>query len=581
MIPRELIEDIRNRSDIVQVISEYVPLKKRGRSYLGLCPFHSEKTASFTVSQEKQLFHCFGCGEGGNVFSFLMKIEGISFAEAAAELGEKLGVKVSQPLASSGVSTSEKERLYSTMLLAARFFRAAFEAEAGRPARDYLAGRGVNEAAAKTFGLGYAPHSWDSLFKHLIGRGVAPAVIERAGLVLARENQDGYYDRFRHRLIFPVCDLRGRVIAFSGRALDDSEPKYLNSPETPVYQKGETLFGLNLAREAVKKEKTAVLVEGNLDTVSVHQGGRLNVTAPLGTALTAAQCKLLGRFADTLVLAFDADAAGEAAAERSAEIIRSQGLKARIAVWTGAKDPDELIKKQGAGAFDQAVAQALPYLEFKLRRVLARFRLDEIEGRSQALRETARVLGGEPDDFARQEYARSVAARLKVEPETVLTEVKRQSYYDRGNEKDLRRVTEKPGSRRAAAEKQLLALAAAVPGIATELKRELTVQDFTGPEAGRIAAVLFNGALDESAELSHQVLARLTDEADQRYLTGALLGEQLGNPAELLRDCIAVIKNDGARRRIEALKQELKEAEQRRDGPKIRELIAALKNEIY
>ncbi|MDD5594424.1 MAG: CHC2 zinc finger domain-containing protein, partial [Candidatus Margulisbacteria bacterium] len=213
MIPPEVIEDIRNRSDIVSVISQYVALKKRGKNYLGLCPFHSEKTASFTVSPEKQLFHCFGCGEGGNIFSFLMRIENIGFAEAVAELGEKLGVAVSKPSGSS-LSNSEKDKIYSSMQLAAKFFRAAYESEAGQPARDYLTGRGISEETGRAFGLGFAPAAWDNLFKHLISRGVSPELIERSGLTLPRENKDGFYDRFRNRLIFPVFDIRGRVIAF-------------------------------------------------------------------------------------------------------------------------------------------------------------------------------------------------------------------------------------------------------------------------------------------------------------------------------------------------------------------------------
>ena len=579
MIPNELIEDIRNKSDIVTVISEYVALKKRGRNYLGLCPFHSEKTASFTVSGEKQMFHCFGCGEGGNIFSFLMKIENLGFAEAVAELGEKLGVKVGKPATS--VSGSEKDKIYPALLLAAKFFRAALEAEPGQPARAYLEKRGVGTEAAKSFGLGFAPAAWDNLFKQLIARGVAPELIERAGLTLPRENKDGYYDRFRNRLIFPVCDSRGRVIAFSGRALDNSEPKYLNSPDTPVYRKGDTIFGLHLSKEAIKKARAAVLVEGNLDAVSAWQGGILNIAAPLGTALTAQQCKLLARFTDTIVLAFDADAPGEAAAERSAEIIRSQGMKVKIVSFTGAKDPDELIRQAGAGAFQQAIEQALPFLEFKLRRVLSRYNLANIEARSQALREAAGILNSEPDSFAQKEYAGLAAGLLKIDAETVLAEVKRQGYYNRSGEKNLRRVTEKPGDRRASAEKKLIALAAGSAGNLLAIKQELTPGDFTVPEAGRIAALLFEQAFGGTGELSHLILGQLSNEADKQYLSGAVLSEHLDNPEAVLRDCVAVIKGDGVRGRIAGLKDALREAERVNDGPKIAELITALNNEIY
>lgn len=580
MIPPEVINDVRNRSDIVSVISEYVALKKRGRNYLGLCPFHSEKDASFTVSAEKQMFHCFGCGEGGNVFSFLMKIENIGFAEAVAELGEKIGVKVGKPQASS-ISNSEKDKIYSALVLAAKFFRAAFEAAEGKAARDYLQGRGVGAAASQAFGLGYAPAAWDNLFKHLIGRGVAPELIERAGLTLPRENKDGYYDRFRHRLMFPILDSRGRVIAFSGRSLDNAEPKYLNSPDTPVYRKGDTLFGLSLAREQVKKDKFVVLVEGNLDVVSVYQGGTLNVAAPLGTALTAAQCKLLARFTDMVVLAFDADPAGEAAAERSAEIIRSQGMKVKVVSFTGAKDPDELIRKTGAGSFKTAIAQALPYLEFKIRRLLSRFDLSDIEARSQALSETAKLLSAEKDPFTQKEYAALAAGLLKVDAETLLAEIKRQGYYSRGGEKDLRRVTEKPGGRLAAAEKKLIALAVETAGLLQTIKQELAPEDFLTPEARTIAKMLFAEDLSRAENISLLILDKLSDEAVKNYLTGAILSEHLEKPEEVLRDCIAVIKSESARSRINDLKAALREAEKANDTAKAAELISAINNEIY
>jgi DNA primase len=580
LIPPEVIADIRNRSDIVQVISEYVALKKRGRNYLGLCPFHSEKTASFTVSPEKQLFHCFGCGEGGNIFAFLMRIENIGFAEAVAELGDKLGVKVSKP-SSSSLSSSEKDKIYAAMLLAAKFFRAACEAEQGQAARDYLAGRGVGAAASQAFGLGYAPAAWDNLFKHLISRGVSPELIERAGLTLPRENKDGYYDRFRNRLMFPIFDIRGRVIAFSGRALDNSEPKYLNSPDTPIYRKGDTLFGLNLAKDQIKKEKFVVLVEGNVDVVSVYQGDILNVAAPLGTALTIAQCKLLARFADTIVLAFDADPAGEAAAERSAEIIRSQGMKVKVVSFKDAKDPDELIRQNGAASFKTAIAQALPYLEFKIRRLLSKFNLADIEARSQALTETAKLLSAEKDPFTQKEYAVLAAGQLRVDAETLLAEIKRQGYYSRGGAKDLRRVTEKPGGRLAAAEKKLIALAVETAGILQTIKQELAPEDFLTPEARTIAKILFAAELGPAENISLLVLDKLEGESVKNYLTGAILSEHLEKPEEILRDCIAVIKSESARSRINDLKAALREAEQRNDTAKAAELISAINNEIY
>lgn len=579
MIPKETIEEIRNKSDIIKIVSEYVALKKSGRNYVGLCPFHSEKGPSFTVSQEKQLFHCFGCGEGGNIFAFVMKIENIGFANAVAELGGRLGISVEKS-GTAVSSKSEKDKLYDVTTLAARFFRKCFEDETGRMARDYVEKRGITAETAKSFGLGFAPDAWDGLFKHLVSRGVAPAFIEHAGLTLPRENRDGYYDRFRNRLMFPVIDTRGRVIAFSGRALADIEPKYMNSPETPIYHKGETIFGLNLTKDEIKKEKSAVLVEGNVDLLTVYQAGVKNVAAPLGTALTIAQCKLLARFADMIVLAFDADAAGEAAAERSAELLQNQGLGVKVAQLRDAKDPDELIRKAGAEAFKKAVSQALPFTEFRIKRVLSRHNPAEIEGRARGLREVAEILSREKDGFTQKEYIKMAARLLSVDPEMLLAEIKRQSFYRRETDKDLRRVTEKPASKIAEAEKKLIAMSAQDITALETVRKELRPDFFRGPEARAVAEILFSAGTLPVENLPHFVIDNLSSEAARNFLTQALLSENLEKSDRILEDCIQVIKNENTKNKIGSLRAELRQAEEVRDSQKVAELLAALKNEI-
>jgi len=579
MIPSQIIEEIRNKSDIVKIVSEYVKLRKTGKNYVGPCPFHSEKNPSFTVSQEKQLFHCFGCGEGGNVFAFIMKIENIGFAEAAEELGSKIGIAVSKPTA-SGVSRTEKEKLYEVTLLAAKFFRSSFEEARGQAARDYLRQRGIDEKTAKTFGLGYAPEGWDHLFRHLISRGVAPNLIEKAGLTLPREGKDGYYDRFRNRLMFPILDTRSRVIAFSGRSLKDEEPKYLNSPDTPIYHKGEIIFGLSLTKDEIKTEKAAVLVEGNLDLLSAYQAGITNVAAPLGTALTVSQCKLLARFADTVVLAFDADSAGGAATERSIELLRGQGLKVKVAELKGAKDPDELIRKAGPAALKLAIDAAFPFLEFKIKRVLARHNPSEIEARSRALREIAAILSQEGDAFVQKEYAKLAARPLKVDPDSILAEVKRQKFYFRGNDKDLRRVTEKPASKIIEAEKNLIALSVQNQAVLENLKNEMKIEEFSCPEARSIAELLYAADLTRTDNPSHFLLENLPDETAKNFLAKILVSENADNPETMFKDCLQVIKTERSKSKIEALKIELGEAEKAGESKKAAELLLALKNEI-
>ncbi|MFH1347211.1 MAG: DNA primase [Candidatus Margulisiibacteriota bacterium] len=583
MIPSEIIEDIRNKTDIVKVVSEYVQLKKRGKNYLGLCPFHSEKDASFTVSPEKQIFHCFGCNEGGNAFAFLMKIENIGFAESVAELGDKLGVAVPRP-SRSGPEKGTKDKLYQLMLLAAKYFQNCLEDNSGEAARAYLEKRGISQQTKEQFRLGFAPPGWDNLFKYLVSRGADPMLIEKTGLILSREGSRGYYDRFRNRLIFPIMDQRNRVIAFGGRSLADEEPKYLNSPDTAIYHKGETLFGLNLSKESIKNSKTAVMVEGNFDLITPFQAGATNIVASMGTALTAFQCKLLTRYCDTIVLAFDADSAGGIAAERSIELLKNQGLKVKVAKLTGGKDPDEIINKQGKEAFQKCLDAALPYLEFKIKRVLARHNLAEIESRSKALKEVAKVLSQEQEDYIRKEYAKLIAPKLKTDVGTILEEIKRGQHYGGGQKTQrLNRTTEKPASKIVEAEKHLIAIAAQNIKALDFIKERLNIADFRQPETSTIAALLFGTEFKEESDPAHFLLDNLPDENAKKYLSRILVEGNLINEdkfEEILGDCINVLKNERIRHKIEELKLEINEAEKAGETKKAAELLSAIKSEI-
>jgi DNA primase len=583
MIPSQIIEEIRSKADIVKIISEYVKLRKRGKNYVGMCPFHSEKDPSFTVSPEKQLFHCFGCNEGGNIFAFIMKIENIGFAEAARELGAKLGIAV--PRASGvGPSKTEKDKLYQVMLLAARYFHDCLKDKDGDAARSYLNKRRISEKTIHLFHLGYAPPGWDNLFNYLIARGASPAVIERTGLILPREGKSGYYDRFRNRIIFPIIDHRDRSVAFGGRSLGNEEPKYLNSPDTAIYHKGETVFGLNLSKESIKKSKTAVLVEGYLDLITPCQAGTTNMVATLGTALTVYQCKLLARYSDTVILAYDADTAGGAAAERSIELMRNQGLKVKVAELSGGKDPDEVIRNQGEGAFKKCLASALPFLEFKIKRILSRHDLKEIESRSKALREVAVVLSQQKDPYIQKEYAKLTASLLSAEAEAVLAEIKRARHYRRGGKDSLQRTTEKPASKICEAEKNLIALAAQSKETLAVIREELNAEDFALPESKAIAHLFLTADFEGVDDLSHFLLDNLPDEDSKKFLSRILFGNHLaeaGKREEILRDCITVIKNERHKSKIEKLKLEIKEAEKAGETERVTELLSALKSEIH
>lgn len=581
MIPKEILDEIRQKTEITSIISEHVALKKRGKNFLGLCPFHSEKTPSFTVSPDKQLFHCFGCGEGGNVFGFLMKLENISFVEAAIELAGRLGIHLEKtsPLKSGA---SDKEKLFELNSLAAKFFQQQLLAPAGKEARNYLRERGLSEQTAQLFGLGYAPEGRDLLFQHLISRGVAPALIETVGLTLPREGNDSYCDRFRQRLIFPICDPRGRVIGFSGRALGDREPKYLNSPETPIYRKSASVFGIHLSKESIKKAGLVILVEGNIDLVALYQAGITNVAASLGTALTVEQAKILNRFAANALLVFDGDSAGLAAAQRGGELLRENGFKVKVAsLPEGFKDPDELIKKSGVAAFQKVCQSALPLLEFQIRLIIQRHKLEEIEERAAALRQIGALLGKEQDSFTQQEYARLAARALRLDQETVLNEIKRQLFYQgKSSGRDQRRVTTKPPSRASEAEKRLVALAASDQTYLEKIKNELTPEDFSLPEAAAIFKLLYSSAAAELDQPVSWLLDNLSDEKVKNFLTAVLVGEKLTNQEIVLQDCIRTIKEEQQKNRLNWLKNQLVEAERSGDTDKAAELLTLLKNEI-
>jgi len=579
MIPKELIEEIRNKSDIVKVISEYVQLRKRGKNYLGLCPFHSEKDASFTVSPEKQFFHCFGCNEGGNAFAFIMKMENIGFAEAVDELGTKIGIAVPK-VSKSGPNKNLKDQLYKIMELAAKYYQDSFS----ETAQAYLTKRKISEETRKVFKLGFAPQGWDNLLKHLVSRGVDPKLIEKTGLILAREGKNGYYDRFRNRLIFSIMDQRGRAVAFGGRALGDEEPKYLNSPDTAIYHKGETLFGLNLSKNNIKQSKTAVMVEGNFDLITPYQAGITNIVATMGTALTTQQCKLLARYCETVIVAYDADAAGGIAAERSVELLRKQGLRVAIANLAGAKDPDELIISQGLAAFKKCLETALPFVEFKIKRILLRHNIAEIESKARALREVSEILSREQDGFIQKEYAKVAADLLRTDIDTILAEINRRTHYPGNSKRYLsRKVPEKPAAKSAQAEKNIISLVAQNLESLNYIKTQLTIEDFLLPETKAIAELLFLQEFEVEQNPAHFLMENLADESAKKLLSGLLVSDHLSQDDktnEILNDCLEVIKQSRQKNKIESIKLAIKEAEKAGKTNEVEKLLFALKSEI-
>lgn len=430
-ISEDFLNELRARCDIETIISQYVVLKKQGRRLTGLCPFHSEKTPSFSVSPDKQLFYCFGCGAGGDVITFIMKSENLSYPEAVAFLAQKVGMQIPEETIDDG-ATRLKNRILEINRETARFFHAALNSPQGSAAREYLEQRALDKKTITRFGLGYAPDSWDSLIKHLRKKRFTDA--EMAAASIATRTQKGnFVDFFRNRLMFPIIDLRGNVIAFGGRKLsvEDKGPKYINSPETAVFVKSRNLYALNYAKSSLfadelaksGKERFFILCEGYMDVISLHQAGFDNAVAPLGTALTDNQVRIMAKYVPSIIIATDSDEAGQKAARRAFSLIDAAGLNTKILKIQGAKDPDEYIKKYGSKRFSMLMSQSVSAVENELDAILKRHDTDTDYGKVQALKEASQVLAGISNAIERDVYISRISNKLSVSPQAVTQNV--------------------------------------------------------------------------------------------------------------------------------------------------------------
>lgn len=402
MGPQAAKEEIRERIDLVDFIGQYVQLKPAGRNWKGLCPFHQENTPSFNVNRETKFWKCFGCGAAGDIFTFVERIENVSFMEALRLLGDRLGIKWETGRWQSE-SRDEREQILRINAIAAEWFRAQLRAPVGAAARAYLESRGVDEATIERFHLGFAPPGWEGLLTYLNSRSISGERALRAGLVRRHEERGTLYDVFRNRIIFPIADVVGRVIGFGARALDPEEPaKYLNSPETIVFKKGQTFYGLDAARVAIANEGFAVVVEGYMDVIALAQHGIANCLATLGTALTEQHAKVLARYTPEICLVFDADAAGMQAALRSIRVFERCPVTVRVAVLRDGKDPDDYIREFGAAAFRELLEERIELVEYRVKSVFARYAEEGAEGRKKAAREVADILEEVPDIARRQ-----------------------------------------------------------------------------------------------------------------------------------------------------------------------------------
>jgi DNA primase len=430
LFPQSFIDDLRLTANIVQVIQDYVPLKRAGATFKGLCPFHSEKTPSFHVNPEKGFFHCFGCGVGGDVFKFLELHERVDFPEAVKILAQKFGVALPERTEGSGDDAGLRETLLKIHELAAAYFREQLAGPAGGRAREQLNGRDVSARTVDELGLGFAPSAREGLKGRLLKDGFPQALLLKSGLLVQRETGE-VVDRFRNRLMVPICRDSGAVIAFGGRAMDADQggPKYLNSPETPIYSKSRTLYGLNLTKTAIRKLGFAVLVEGYFDFAQVFQSEAAPVVASCGTALTAQQAQLLRRFASKVVLSFDPDAAGEGAATRSSELLVSEGFDVNVVVLDKGEDPDTFIRRKGPDRYRERLRSSRPYLEYLLDRAGAGVDFGHDDSRRHFLTQMLEVAARIPDATARDQFADRIAHKARVTEEVVRAEIRKAAVH--------------------------------------------------------------------------------------------------------------------------------------------------------
>ena len=459
-IPDAKIEEVRSASNVVDVISSYVRLKKRGKSFIGLCPFHQEKTPSFTVSAERQMYHCFGCGVGGNVFTFLMELEKVSFVEAVRTLAERAGILLPAEGSEDRAQATENEGLYAASRMAGLHFHENLSTVEGKLAFEYFRHRGFADETIRKFGLGYAMNGWDDLIRFGETRGITAETLEKAGLAIRRDDGSGYYDRFRGRAMFPIFSPSGRTIGFGARKMREDDPvqgKYINSPETPVYVKSRTLYGLFHAKEAIREKEYVILVEGYADLVSVYQAGIENIVASSGTALTEEQIQLVGRYARTITLVYDADSAGSKAALRGVDLILESGLDVKVAALPEGEDPDSFVRKSGGKEFQKLLDAAVSFLDFKARTLQAEGLLATPEGQTRAVRSIVETIAKMKDELKRNLYIKSVAERYNIyepvlfrELENILGQERSRTTYEQRREANTGRsqtdTTARPSS---------------------------------------------------------------------------------------------------------------------------------------
>jgi DNA primase len=542
-IPEHKIDEIRNAADIIDVISTHVHLKKRGKNFIGLCPFHQEKTPSFTVSDDKQIYHCFGCGAGGNVFKFLMEFKNISFVEAVEEIAERLGIKIELESTQFDAQQNELEELYELNILAARFFSDnLLKSSDGEQAREYLKRRNIKLQTQKIFGIGYAPYGWDNFLAHAKENKVDLTKAKLIGLIDTNDKGE-YYDKYRGRVIFPIFSPNGRVIAFGGRVLENQEnaAKYLNSPESQIYSKRRSLYGLFHSKDDIRKLDRAILVEGYMDLVSLFQAGVKNVVASSGTSLTEEQVQLLSRFTKNIIILFDADPAGQKASLRSIEILLKQDFEVKVIALPKGEDPDSFIIKYGKEKFDEEVSRAKNFLEYQTAQFEEQGLFEDSADMTKAIRELVKTLALVSDELKRNLLMKTIAKRFNLREKLIESELN--TFLDQQKERSSP-IGERPDQRIAARqspeqfalsaktenenpyEKELVRLLySGDEKVISQILENLSLENFSNHKLRKLAEIVHAGYEEQQYSPAY-LIDKIPDEDSREFIFDLTLSDE-------------------------------------------------------
>ena len=582
-IPDNILEDILSRTNIVELISGYIPLKRAGRNFRACCPFHHEKTPSFMVSPERQIYHCFGCQAGGNAFNFLIQYERLEFREAVEMLAKKVGVELPTDSTQDNPSASLATGVYKVNELAVTYFQNLLNSPSGDFARGYLAKRGLNPETIKLFSLGFSSEKWDGLINFLRQKNVNLSFIEKAGLALTKSG-GGYYDRFRNRIIFPIFDVRGRPIAFGGRVTDEGMPKYMNSPETACYVKGRNLYGLNLSKDAIRQANQAVVVEGYLDFIIPYQSGIRNIVASLGTALTSDQIRLLRRYAENVVMVYDPDEAGQLATLRSLDMFIEEGVNVRVASLPEGFDPDTFVRKNGPEAFNNLINSALTLFDYKLKVLKGRHDVSGAEGKAKVCSEMLPTINRFKDAVLKSEYLKKLSEELHVKEEALFEELKKVKtdlpYAPvLQNEK-------KPAIKAHPAEKLLIRLMLEESELISRIRDSVDPADFHDENISRVVSIMFDLSQQGKSIVPNNLMTYFQDENINQFLCEAAFEPELSaeQKDKIIQDCVKRLKSESLRFKKQQLHEEIKAAQHLGDEEKVdhlmREFHGLIKKEV-